>query len=202
MNALQGCRERLGPPPRTFPPEVVREIRGTYNPLLSTAPWDSLMRVFFDQAKLRERGEVVWAQVLQAYNFLLAPWLKGESHAATILHAGPALDDPSPLAEIAARIASLAEAPRADPDAQAAAAMMHPSRRKYGLPVPAALAGGLEVYCSDLLIFRKLLPQQPKGATLQKLILPLLVAPGETKMVLPVPSRFWPEEFVQFWESA
>jgi hypothetical protein len=201
MSHLQECRKRLGSPPRSFSPEVSREIRGTYNPLLSTHPWDSLMRTFFDQAKLRERGEIVWAQVMQANDFLFAPGLKGESHPATILHAGPTLDDPSPLFQIAARIASLRDRPQNGADSKAVVAMMHPSRRKYWMPVPAALAGGHGVYCSDILIFRKLLPQQPKGATLQKLHFPLLVAHDETKMVLQVPSKFWPEAFVRFWES-
>jgi hypothetical protein len=168
---------------------------------MSTAPWDSLMRVFFDQAKLRERGEVVWAQVMQANSFLYAPGLNGESHAATVLHAGPEVGDPFPLSRVAARIVALANEPRNTPESKAAVAMMHPSRRKYWVPVPAPLAGGLEVYCSDLLIFRKLLPPEPKGATLRKQIFPLFVAPGETRMVQQVPYRFWPDEFVRFWES-
>jgi hypothetical protein len=180
---------------------MIREIRGTYNPLLSTHLWDSLMRIFFDHAKLRERGEVVWAMVMQANNFLFAPGLKGESHAATILHADPALDDPSPLFQIGARIASLSETRQKDPESKAAAAMKHPYRPKYWMPVPTSLAGGHDVHCSDMLVFRKLLPQQPKGATLQKRDFPLLVAPKETRMVLRVPSRFWPDEFLQFWES-
>ncbi|HVV99621.1 MAG TPA: hypothetical protein VHB77_04750 [Planctomycetaceae bacterium] len=57
------------------------------------------------------------------------------------------------------------------------------------------------MYGSDLLIFRKLLPQQPTGATLQKLQFPLFVAPEETKMVLQVPCCFWPQEFIDDWES-
>jgi hypothetical protein len=202
MSVLQECRKRLGPPPRSFSPEVTRQIRCIYNPLLSTSPLDSLMRTFFDQKKLREGGEVVWAQVMQANNFLFAPGLNGESHAATIVHAVPALDDPSPLSEIAARIASLSAKPQNAPDAQAAAALMHPSRRKYWVPVPESLAKGLELYCSDMLIFRKLLPTQPKGATLQKMVFPLLVARDQTRVVLQVPSTFWPDEFVRFWESA
>lgn len=201
MSYLKECRARLGQPPREFSAEVIREIRVTYNPLLSTHPWDSLMRTFFDQAKLRTRGEVAWALVTQANNLLYAPGMKGESHAATILHASPALDDPSPLREIAAKLVSLAGKPQTYADSKAAVAMMHPSRRKNWMPVPPSLTEGHEVYCSDILIFRKLLPQQPKGATLQKPIFPLLVAPEQTKMVLQVPSKFWPEEFVQFWES-
>lgn len=201
MSHLQECRKRLGEVPRSFSPEVIREIRGIYNPLLSTHPWDSLMRTFFDQAKLRERGEIVWAWVMQANNFLFAPGLKGESHPATILHAGPTMDDPSPLTEIASAILTLANTAPDSPDLNAVVAMLHPSRRKYWMPVPATLAGGHEVYCSDLLIFRKLLPQEPKGATLQKHLLPIFVSQGETKMVMQVPSKFWPEEFVQFWES-
>jgi hypothetical protein len=201
MNYLKECRKRLGPTPRSFTPEVIREIRGRYNPLLSTHPWDSLMRTFFDQAKLREHGEVVWGEVLQANDFLFAPGLKGESHPATIIHATPKLNDPAPLTQIGVRIKSLANVPGKDPDSKAALAMMHPSRRKFWTPVPASLAGGHEVYCSDILIFRKLLPEQPKGATLQKLILPIFVAREQTKIVMQVPSKFWPEEFVSFWES-
>jgi hypothetical protein len=160
------------------------------------------MRVFFDQAKLRERGDIVWAQVMQANDFLFAPGLNGESHPATILHATTALNDPEPLSELAQRLLLASNTPDRSPNAAAAAAMFHPSRRKYWVPVPASMSGGLEVYCSDILIFRKLLPPQPKGATLQKLIFPLFVAPDETRMVLQVPSLFWPESFVQFWESA
>lgn len=201
MSVLQECRKRLGPPPRSFEPGVVRQIRGIYNPLLSTSPLDSLMRTFFDQKKLREQGEVVWGQVMQANNFLFAPGLNGESHAATILHASPALDDPAALSAIAGRIVALGAHPQNSPDSKTAVAMMHPSRRKYWVPVPQSLAGGHEVYCSDMLIFRKLLPPQPKGATLQKMVLPILVARELTNVVMQVPSKFWPEEFLRFWES-
>ena len=159
------------------------------------------MRTFFDQAKLRERGEVVWAHVMQANEFLFNPGLRGESHPGTILHAGPKLETPGALFKIAARIEALKEGRADDPDLKAAVAMLHPSRRKYWVPLPESLAGGHEVYCSDILIFRKLLPQQPQGATLQKLVFPLFVAPEETKMVMQVPSLFWPEEFLNFWES-
>jgi hypothetical protein len=201
MSIIDECRKRLGPQPRSFTSDTIREIRGIYNPLLSTHPWDSLMRTFFDQAKLRERGEVVWAKVQQANDFLFNPGLKGESHPATILYGTPKLDDPSPLFEIGTQIQSLRAARQDGLDLKAADAMMHPSRRKYCVRVPESLAGGHEVYCSDILVFRKLLPQQPKGATLQKLVFPLLVAPEETKIVMQVPSRFWPEEFLEFWES-
>jgi hypothetical protein len=201
MSIIRECRKRLGPPPRSFPPDVVRQIRGIYNPLLSTSPFDSLMRTFFDQKKLREGGEVVWAQVIQANNFLFAPGLNGESHAATILHADPTLKDPSPLSQIAGRIVALSANPQNTADSMAAVAMMHPSRRKYWMPVPESLADGHAVNCSDLLIFRKLLPPQPKGATLQKMVFPLLVARDQTRVVLQVPSMFWPDEFLQFWES-
>jgi len=176
-------------------------MRVIYWPLLSTHPWDSLMRTFFQQAKLRERGEVVWAQVLQANEFLFNPGLKGESHPATILHAGPKLEDSSVLEEIADQFASLRETSRKNPDAKAIETMFHPSRRKYWVPVPESIAGEHEVYCSDILIFRKLLPQEPQGATLQKLHFPLFVAPEETKVVMQVPSHFWPEDFLEFWES-
>ena len=196
MTPLKEFRKRLGPAPRSMAPEVAREVRVRYNPLLSTHPWDSLMRVFFDQGKLRERGELAWAVVLQANDFLFAPGLNGESHPATILHAGTSLEDPSRLFLIARRIVEQSEDGHA-----AAAAMMHPSRRKYWAPVPEALAGGEEAYCSDILVFRKLLPPQPKGATLQKQVFPVLVAPEQTKMVMQVPSKFWPEGFLKFWES-
>jgi hypothetical protein len=201
MSQLDGFRQRLGTAPRSFSPEVTREIRASYNPLLSTAPWDSLMRVFFDQAKLRERGEVVWARVIQANELLFAPGLKGESHPATILHAGPTLDDPSLLFEITSKIQSLGGKSQEDPEQKAAVDLLHPSRRKYWVAVLPSIAGRTEVFCSDLLIFRKLLPQQPKGATLQKLLLPLLVEPDETRAVMQVPSHFWPQEFLDFWDS-
>ena len=201
MNFLEECRKRIGPPPRSFSPELTREIRGIYWPLLSTHPWDSLMRTFFHQTKIRERGEVVWAQVLQANEFLFNPGLNGESHPATILHAGPELEDPSLLSEMADQVVSLQGTGQKDPDTKAAEALMHPSRRKYWAPVPESIAGKHEVFCSDILIFRKLLPQQPTGATLQKPFFPLLVARDQTRVVMQVPSHFWPEDFVDFWES-
>ena len=48
-----------------------------YKPLLSTHPLDSLMRSFFDQAKPRTRGEVVWARVLEANRSLYARARRG-----------------------------------------------------------------------------------------------------------------------------
>lgn len=196
MHVLEECQKRLRSVPRSFSPELTREIRVFYNPLLSTHPWDSLLGTFFQQTKLRERGEVVWAQVLQANDFLFNPGLRGESHPATILHAGPEVEDVSVLEEIAAGIESLSGI-----GSKATEVLLHPSRRKHWMPVPQSIAGEHQVYCSDLLIFRKLLPRQPKGATLQKLHFPLFTARQETKFVMQVPSCFWPEEFVEFWES-
>ncbi len=142
MSVLEACRRRLGPPPRSFAPEMIREIRGIYNPLLSTHPWDSLMRTFFDQAKLREHGEIVWAQVVQANDFLFNPGLRGESHPATVVFATPKLDDPSDLPEIAARLESIRESRPNDPDLKAARAwspsvqarLLAPSPRLVGRP--------------------------------------------------------------------
>ena len=67
--------------------------------------------------------------------------------------------------------------------------------------MPKSIADGQDVYCSDILIFRKLLPPQPTGATLQKPFFPLFVARDETKIVMQVPSHFWPQDFVDFRES-
>lgn len=201
MGVLEGCRARLGATPRSFPPEVRREARARYNPILSTFPLDSLMKVFFAQSRLLEQGRVVWACLLQANELLFAPGLNGESHAATVLHSGEDLDDPAPLQKVAARFGSLDDAPLSAPERKAAAALLHPSRRKYWQPVPPALTEGREVFASDLLVFRRLLPPEPKGATLRKPSFPLLVAPDRAGPVLQVPARFWPEEFVEFWES-
>ncbi len=203
MCVIKECRRRIGTTPRAFPAEVERAVRVSYPQVLfATLPWDALARVYFDQAKLRERGEVVWAQIIQANNFLFNPGLNFEAHAATVLHAGPSLDDPSPLREMAERMESVREGGKKSPDSRALADLFHPSNRKFWAPVPASITDGREVYCSDLMIFRKLLPPEPKGATLQKLVFPLFVARDETRVVMQVPSRFWPPAFLEFWESA
>ncbi|MDE2508155.1 MAG: hypothetical protein KGM43_13145, partial [Planctomycetota bacterium] len=61
MSVIKECRRRIGTTPRAFPAEVERAVRVSYPQVIfATLPWDAVARVYFDQAKLRERGEVVW----------------------------------------------------------------------------------------------------------------------------------------------
>lgn len=201
MIVLDQIRKRLGPTPRSFTPEDQSAIRLRFLPFLQTTPWDSLTRLSSAQTTLRERGDVVWAYTIQANDFLFNPGLNWEAHAATVIHGSPEIDDPSVLSEVTQRLYEVRENADDKTLRKTVESLFHPSRRKYHEPVPEAIANGREIWCSDVLVFRKLLPPEPNGARLRKPAFPLFVARGETRIVMQVPSRFWPDEFLNGWAS-
>ncbi|WP_405861194.1 hypothetical protein OG407_24480 [Streptomyces sp. NBC_01515] len=186
------CRENLGAAPRSFS----SRDRQTY--LRVRRPWwlrskDALIDVIEQQDLLLERGIVVWASIVQANNRLFKPG-RGSLPAAVLYCADPEVfdDRPDELRDIAGELFSTKGKQMDDSELQAFSDMLASELdREMRMPVPRSLAGSAPLYCTDVLVSRRHLPNR----RLDRGLLPLIVLPDRSATMI-LPSRFWPDELL------
>ena len=191
------CRENLGTAPRSFS----RRDRQTY--LHVRRPWwlrskDALIDVIEQQDLLLEQGIVVWASIVQANNRLFKPG-RGSLPAVVLYCADPETfdDRPDELRDIAGKLFSTKGKRLDDPELQAFSDMLASELdREMRMPVPRSLAGSAPLYCTDVLVSRRHLPDGRLGQGL----FPLLILPDHDATMI-LPSRFWPDELHAFWQG-
>ena len=199
---IELCRERFGPPPRSFPRHADRDLR-LGAPLWLRMTRDGALRAVLDdvlerQEMLLAHGRVVWGSVVQAEASLFRPG-RGDRPALVIYSPDPAFDEmPDDLQDIAGRLFGLRGTAPADPDLADFAAMLgDPSRRPSRRPVPRPLVGSLPVFATTVLVARRHLPDRHLAAG----TFPLVVHP-ETDSTMLLPGRFWPPPLLELWRAA
>lgn len=186
---IDQCRASLGEAPRRFSWfDRARYLR------IPKPDWmertDALAEILEDQGVLLAEGRLVWCALVQA-NTALFTHGRYDHPAAVIYSPDTAVFDDSPdlLLDIARKLYRLKGTQQQDPELAAFSRMLASEvDREMRLEVPRRLAGSSSIYCTDILVTRKHLPDQ----VLSESVFPLLIAPEHTAMTMMLPSRFWP----------
>jgi hypothetical protein len=199
---IELCRERFGPPPRSFGRHDARRVRLGAPVWLRLARDGSLRTVLRDilerQEMLLAHGRVVWGSVVQADASLFRRG-RGDRPALVIYSPDPAFDEmPDDLQDIAGRLFRLRGTPPADPDLREFAELLaDPARRPSRAPVPRPLVGSLPVYATTVLVARRHVPDRHLAAG----TFPLIIHP-ETDSTMILPGRYWPPALLALWKAA
>lgn len=156
---------------------------------------DGLRIVYAEQDRLLRHGSVSWAWLVQANNQMFAPG--PHDHAAlVVLPAAAGLVVPvTRLAAVAQRVYELKNTTPGDPaERELAKLVSDEMRRSLGWRVPHAVAGPVALTLTACMLFRSALPD----GWVRRSLMPMLSHP-ETDVVLPVPLRYWPQAYVQWW---
>lgn len=193
---LRACRQNLGS--RTG--EFWKENRGHLEiPAHERmAPGDPLNRLWKDQQVLFTRGDVqVGVIVMANQNLYRRAWVGG---AALVLHgADPRVDpDVAALGEIADDVYALKHEDPDDPSLEPLAAKIRDELTRFDrVPVPAALAGGIDCVLTTAFLHRDAMP----GRWLAGGTLPILSHVESTPAITLLPERYWPDELASDWRA-
>ncbi len=155
-----------------------------------------MLELFQNASRVYREGGVVWGHLVQANTLLFE---RGEDDCpAEVLFSleDPKLVDPNALAHLAHDIFCLKGTTPANPELLPIAEhLTDEMTRVFGLPVPRAISSELRCHLSSSFFMRKHLP----GGRLVSSLIPLVVDPNPPHFALPLPGRFWPEEFRRAW---
>jgi hypothetical protein len=113
----------------------------------------------------------------------------------------PARDpDPAILNAVARRLFEFKQASSPDPEAAAVGRHLAAERtRAIVMPVPRQLRAPQSLALSTIFIYR---PHLPEPRFLHHRFLPLLVSPIHPRIIMPVPSRYWPDPLFAWWSES
>jgi hypothetical protein len=200
--ALQACRERFGPPPRSLGPDDAEAFRLALDPELEeafAADDDKLLRVVEEQDALRDRGLVVWGHLVQANSILFDPDNTGTLPANVLYSTDPFFDGrASVLGRIARGLFAQKGTSGADRELREFVRIITDEyERLLRRELPRGYCGGRSVHFATFLVQPSHLP----GNCLRRPVFPLVVSPEETEAVMVLPSRYWPPEVVAQWQA-
>lgn len=194
---LLECRANFGAAPRSFSFWDRANYMKVSRPLwLLLSPRDQLQTLFRHRKSLLENGVVVWGQVVQANQLLFSPG-KTDCPGELVYSLEEHRDArPDFLREVAAALFALKGTDPDDPEEQRVAEYLTNERiRVFGLPVPRSICPQKDCRMSTTLFTRRHLP----AGRLCQGILPVIVNPAEPHIALPLPERYWPEDFLDKW---
>lgn len=193
---IRQTRARLGPAPRSCPPEVLRQRRLS-PPRWMTDSGDSRFLELYDrQNTLFRRGIVVWACIVQANLQLFRPGPE-DCPAALVYSLHPRMDDRIDLLSGLAKRLFRLKGQQTEPDLQPIADLLADEiAADWKVPVPTRLADGMRCFLMTTMIGRKHLPDR----YLAQAQVPLLVCPDKTDVGMILPRRFWADQLVAAWQ--
>ena len=159
---------------------------------------DRLTILFKHMRKLFRKGLIVWGHVIQANVLMFENGednLPGEvvyslDHSKEI--------EPRHLRAISRKLGSLkGTKPNNHLLMPIAEYLTDELIRVFGLAVPPSISPDIQCKISTTLFVRKHLPNR----RLCSLLVPLVVNPSEPNVVMTLPERFWPSEFVVRWKA-
>jgi len=171
------------------------DVIGMRAPGPSWAQGHALRENVAQQALLLQKGEVVWAALLQANSALFK---KGpDDLPGAVIYSTDRYFDarPQELAGIASKLFAHKGAEAPESLRPISEWLADEKRAAFNLPVPAELTLR-PAFATGMLFFRKHLPLQLLGGAW----MPMLVHP-ETRAVMVVPRQFWNRELVATWQA-
>ncbi len=161
-------------------------------------PGDKLNQLFHNRAELWRHGRIVWGHVVQANVLLFETGFDDCPGEIVYSLDDPQTVDPDILTEVAEKLFSLkGRTPNAPALAGIADYLTDEFTRVFGLEVPQAISPNLRCHVSSTMFHRRHLPDKRLSAS----EFPVIVSPDSPHYVLPLPSRYWPEEFLHWWKE-
>ncbi len=199
---IQACRDRFGPPPRSLEGLDAETCQLNLTPEVDsvfTKSKDPMLRILTDQARLRNYGQVVWGQLVQANQLLFDPSNKHTLAANVVYSLDPYFDGRVDLlSKIALGLFAQKGTFPDDPEIRKFVRVITDERiRIMRKELPRGYCGGRSIYFTNCFIQPSHLP----GNCLRRPKFPLLVCFRKTEGVMVLPSRFWPERYVSQWVS-
>lgn len=197
---IRACRARFGVTPRSLGAADAEACRLSLTPevhAMFTETCDPLLRIIADQEALRNRGQVVWGQLVQANQILFDPSNPHTLPANVIYSLDPYFDGRANLLERMGRglFAQKGSVPTNRELREFVRVITDELERIMRRELPRSYCGGKSVFFATCFIQPSHLP----GNCLVRPTFPLLVNFDETEAVMLLPSRFWPAEFASRW---
>jgi len=194
QHLLDQCRENFGFPERSF------SFWTRFSYLYTERGWcrkTDRLSIFFDQRDdLLKHGEVVWGHIVQANERLFEGGAGDQPGEIVFPSIASVQIDPAELAEVASRLFDLRETgPFSGQLAEIVDHLNDEYHRVFGMPVPDELSPQFQSMMSTSMIARRHLPRRRLCCPL----LPIIASPREPRIVMPLPSRYWPKELVHWW---
>ena len=159
-------------------------------------PDDGLVDLFDGMSSVFGRGKVVWGHVVQANRQLFE---HGErNHPGEVVFSLKDSRDVTPhdLWQVAGILGSLKDTQPARPELRPIASHLTSEiNRVFGLTVPPIVSPDIRCHLSTTWFTRKHLPDGRLAASL----LPLVVSRTKPYYALPLPEKYWPDAFVEWW---
>jgi hypothetical protein len=195
---LDQCSRNWGTPPRTIAESDAAYLRIDPPVWLSKHPEEELSALFQGLPQLLSEGRVVWGHVVQANGMLFRSDMFNYPAEFVFTLAGFPDVDTHELQRVARSIFALKKTTPDDPElARIATYLKSEVTRVFGLPVPREVSPQLDCLISTTYVVRKHLPSRKLSCPL----VPLIVSPSAPHFVIPLPSKFWPEEFAKAWSK-
>lgn len=192
---IQQCADNLGEAPRHFKRNANKV---EFPEWLNHYPEDELNTFFKKHDEILENGAVVWGYLVQAN---LEMFESGESDLpGDMVFSFESYEIMSPeyLSEVAGRVSSLKGI---DPDDRLlqpiAEHLTDEYQRAYGFKIPMALSNSGQCYLSTVNFSRNHLP----GGKITCSLIPLVISTSRPYVAVPLPSKYWPKDFVQWWSN-
>ena len=198
---IQRCAAGFGHPPRRSSSRNHRDYLRLDPPSwLKDDPDDGLNLLFENAEELLRNGVVVWGHLIQANSQLFQPGEK-DCPAAVVYSLDPSRKiPPVDLRRIAQEIFALKGTVPSDQNRQKVARIITDEMlRFYGVAVPSVISPEYRCRFSVIQVFRKHLPGPEQ--CLKKGLFPIVVNPSEPFVVTILPSMFWPEDLVEWWND-
>ena len=194
---LAECRHNFGPPGRP----LSFWDRLTYLRIPRPA-WcvssDQMTQFFRGKNRLLREGEVLWGHIIQANALIYHPGRQNVGGELVYPAATSEQVDHVQLAAIAGQLFSLKGTEPNDPELTAIARYLTDERiRVFGWKVPRSLSGGLNCAISTTFFARHHLPRRKLCCPL----LPVIACPPTPQLAMPLPSRYWPRELIEWWSA-
>jgi hypothetical protein len=201
QEAISQCAYNFGSSPRRISLldrlTYWRVIRPQWMQLL---PNDPLEKLFLNLTRLRRDGVVVWGHIIQANSLLFSSGsVNCPAEMVYSLEDGTRAD-PSYLSSVAADLFSLKNTKPNQPEfAPIADYLTNERTRWFGKPVPSSISPRRPCRISTIYVVRKHLPGPSR--CLERPLMPIIVHPKPPYVALVLPSRYWPDDLLEWWQS-
>lgn len=159
---------------------------------------DELFALFENKKKVIHYGNIVWGNIVQA-NTLLFEQGSSDCPASVIFSPDPNVD--LSFEQLSSAASDMFELKNTTPDDERlrkiADTLTNEMERTFGVNVPKEFCPEFQLYEASTFISRKHLPNR----ILSKGVLPLLVSPRKPFWCLPLPSKYWPQSLIEYWQD-
>lgn len=160
---------------------------------------DPLFRQLLAMKDLFKEGKIVWAAVVQANESMyLAKDRNKFSSAAEVLYDPAGRTAAGQLKTYAAQLAALKEGHTEDSEQAAHAARLQAENQSISAGVIPKSISHLPLQVSSVFLWRKHFP----NGLLSLDVFPILISEKHAGIVMPLPSRFWPDSLTEQWLNA